>query len=162
MRAFEVWNDLSPALNHEILETAYRLQKKLYRRVIDDLAPQLRMRPQRLLDMPKVERHALFQPLLALPLMDVLSQNLLLHWLAQEAHPLMATFLNELGIAHDGKGCVEEFPATVDPARLAKAVETLYASFPAEKVTLYLRTFDSVSGCQWPGLTDLVQNPATP
>jgi hypothetical protein len=159
MHAFEVWNTLSPELNHTILDSACLNNKKLYRHAVQDLAENLRRRPQFLLDLPRAERHKIFQPLLGLPNYYVLAQNLIMNWLVADESKMLAFFLDQLGIGHDGQGCVDNFPETVDAARLKAAVEALYGAFDAEKVTVYLKTFDAVSGCDWPGLKDLIREP---
>jgi hypothetical protein len=159
MHAFEVWNTLSPGLNHQILDSACLNNKRLYRQVVDDMASNLRRRNKALLDMPRAERHKLFQPLLGLPNFYVLTQNLVMNWLVADESEMLASFLDQLGIEHDGEGCVDMFPETMDDGKLKAAVDGLYAAFPEEKVTLYLNTFDDVSGCNWAGLKDLIRQP---
>jgi hypothetical protein len=157
MFAHEAWKLLTPELNHEVLEAAYTHEKKLYRRVVQEMAQNLRRRPQMLLETPRKDRHALFQPLLSLPHFELTSQNILIVWLAETQQPLMTTFLDALGIAHDGKGYADGFPETIDDARLKAAVEQLYAGFPAPKVNLYLGVLERISGVQWPNLAALIR-----
>lgn len=150
MRAFQIWNDLSVNLNHEILESAYLNNKKLYRSLVDEMAKNLHQRSQKLLDTPRAERHIAFKGILLLPNFDVLTQNLLMSWLLHSESALMAAFLDELKIPHDGRGCVEELPEKVDDKLFSSAVAALYKKFDQEKVTVYLKTFDSVGGRNWP------------
>jgi hypothetical protein len=157
MHAIEYWNLLSPALNHEILETACLNEKKLYRRVVDDLAANLRKRPKMILEMPRQARHELFRPLLGLPHFHIITQNLMIHWLATTQVSLMNTFLDELSIKHNDAGSVDAFPAQVDKARLSAAVDKLYAGFEQEKVTAYLSVFDSISGAKWADLESMIK-----
>lgn len=160
MHAFQIWASLSQPLQHEILESSYFNQKKLYRLLIQDMADVLRKRPILLQALPRKERHMLFQPILGLPNYQVLSQNLLMQWLVEDQSKMMAAFLDSLGIGHDGKGCVDSFPSEIDEARLKAAVEKLYAEFSEEKVTVYLRTFDVLSGADWPALNPLIRESA--
>lgn len=160
MHAFQIWASLSQPLQHEILESSYFNQKKLYRLLIQDMADVLRKRPILLQALPRKERHMLFQPILGLPNYQVLSQNLLMQWLVEDQSKMMAAFLDALGIEHDGKGCVDSFPGEIDEAKLKAAVEKLYAEFPEEKVTVYLRTFDVLSGANWPSLNPLIRESA--
>ncbi len=157
MHAIEFWSTISPSLNQEILETAYLNEKKLYRRVVDDLAANLRKRPKVVLEMPRQARHELFRPLLQLPNLHILSQNLFIHWLATTQVPLMNAFLDALDIKHDGAGSVEAFPATVEKKKLSAAVDKLYAGFEQEKVSAYLSVFDSISGAKWDDLGSLIK-----
>jgi len=157
MFAHEAWKEVTPELNHEVLEAAYVHDKKLYRRLVQEMAQNLRKRPQMVLEMPRRERHAFFYPLLQLPHFDLHAQNLVIVWLAETQAPMMAAFLDALGIAHDGKGYADGFPEAVDEARLKQAVAGLYEGFPKDAVGLYLRVLDRVSGVEWPGLPALVQ-----
>lgn len=157
MHAFQIWASLSQPLQHEILEASYFNQKKLYRMLIQDMADALRKRPLLLQTLPRNERHMLFQPILGLPNYQVLTQNLLMQWLVADQSKMMAFFLEALGIEHDGKGCADVFPAEMDEDKLKAAVEGLYAGFPEEKVTVYLRTFNVLSGSDWPELAPLIR-----
>ena len=160
MHAFQIWASLSQPLQHEILESSYFNQKKLYRMLVQDMSEVLRKRPILLQALPRKERHMLFQPLLGLPNYQVLTQNLLMQWLVSDQSKMMAAFLEGLGIEHDGKGCVDSFPDEIDQAKLKTAVEKLYTEFPEEKVTVYLRSFDTLSGANWPSLTPLIRESA--
>lgn len=160
MFAHEAFQSMPAELNHEVLDAACLNDKKLYRRLMNDMAANLRKRPQALLALPRRERHVLFQPLLGLPQFDVLAQNLVINWLAETQVALMTAFLDTVGIAHDGKGYAEAFPESVDDAKLRGAVDALYAKFPEPAVTLYLGVMDRISGVQWPNLAGLIRTPA--
>ena len=149
MQTYELWTTLSPALNHEILDAAYRHDKRLYREVVREAGEALRKREQLLLEMPRAERHELFRPLLGTPGFSTQDNNLVINWLRRDGVPMMALFLDTLGIPHDGEGCVERFPESVDEARLTKACATLYEKFPADRVSFYLRLFPGLSGTEW-------------
>jgi len=156
MYACELWKDLTPELHHELLEAVYLNNKKLYRNIVGQMAKNLRSRPERLLETPRTERHLLFQPILALPQFHLITQNILMDWLRHTQTPLLVHFLDALGIPHDGTGCTDTFPSQLDDSKLPAAVESLYASFPKDHVTLYLKTFDAVTGVDCPKLQELV------
>lgn len=157
MYAYEVWNHVPTALAHEILDTAYAHEKKLYRQLVSEMSANLRKREPFVLKMPRAERHVLFQPLLALPNFEILGQNLFITWLGQTQEAMMVAFLDQLGIKHDGHGYAEGFPENVDAAPLKKAVEALYGAFPEEKVNVYLGVMERISGVQWPALAPLLK-----
>ena len=83
--------------------------------------------------------------------------NLLRGWLVRSETGLITEFLNALGIAHD-KGVVEEFPPTIDGAKLATAVDVVLARHPREKVILYLNVLKASSGVNWPQLGELLDH----
>ncbi|MGF1678354.1 MAG: hypothetical protein ACFCUX_04075 [Candidatus Methylacidiphilales bacterium] len=147
----ELWKELSPELNHKILEAACLHDKTLYRKVHGELAPALKKRPKQVLDLPRAERHELYRPLLQIPIYFVLAQNLAINWLGHEGIELLTTFLDALGIEHDGKGCAEFFPNTVSREDLERAMKALLSStrFSREESVFYLRLFPDISGVEW-------------
>jgi len=157
MRAYQVWTTLPGPLNHEIWQSVYLQDKKLYRLAVQDMAEALRKRPQALLELPREARHELFRPLMGLPQFDVLGHNLVIKWLGSTRQAMLVDFLDALGIPHDGNGCAEQFPETMTVARLKKAIAALYAKHDAPAVSLYLHLFPSICGVNWPGLADHIQ-----
>lgn len=159
MHAYEVWKDLSPTLHHDLLEATYLNNKKLYRTLVHDVAGNLRMRPEKLLSVSRVERHQLFHPILSMPQFHVFTQNVLMEWLRYTQRDTLVKFLDLLGIQHDSRGFSDAFPETMDNARLTQAVKELRAALPGEATELYLKTFDSVTGVSWSKLAELVSAP---
>jgi len=156
MRAYEIWQHISPKLNHEILESAYLNHKKLYRHIVEEMAANLRVRSQKLLETPRAERHIQFAPFLGLPHFNIISQNLLMDWLLKSRSEILVDFLDALGIQHDGHGQVEEFPEKMDSAKLKSAVEGLYGKHDEESVNVYLNVFNTVAGESWPELSSMI------
>ena len=156
MHAYQIWKDLGPELNHEILDSACTENKKLYKQLLEEVSKALRVRPQKLLEASRKERHDRFHDLLGRPDFGILSQNLLMNWLDKSQRAMLVAFLDKLNLKHDGKGYVDEFPPTMDDVLLKKAVEHLYNTFEKEKVSTYLKTFDSIAACNWPLVEQLV------
>jgi hypothetical protein len=73
--------------------------------------------------------------------------------------PLMAAFLDALGLTHDN-GLIED--EQIDPPsaeKVAAAVEAVRSSFDATDVDLYLRTLASLDGETWAHLAELLDAP---
>ncbi len=149
MRISEVWSELTPELNHRVLEASYLHDKALYRRLNQEMAKGLGKRPKTILEMPRLERHSLYQPLLGMNIYMVLAQNLTINWLSYEATSLLTSFLDALGIEHDGKGCAEAFPEDVPKAKLVKAMKSLVDAGDKEGALFYLSIFPDISGIEW-------------
>lgn len=149
MRISEVWSELSPELNHRVLEAGCQHDKALCRKLNQEMARGLGKRPKSLMEMPRKERHALYQPLLGMGIYMVMAQNLTINWLTYEATSLLTSFLDQLGIEHDGKGCAEVFPEDVTKAKLVKAMKSLIAAGDKEGALFYLGIFPDISGVEW-------------
>lgn len=63
--------------------------------------------------------------------------------------PLMGSFLDALGIAHENGLITAEDVAAPDPERLATAISAVKASFDPTDVQLYLRTLAALDGETW-------------
>ncbi|MEM6884922.1 MAG: hypothetical protein AAF571_07805 [Verrucomicrobiota bacterium] len=149
MRISEVWSELSPELNHRVLEAGYLHDKVLYRKLNQEMARGLGKRPKVLKEMPRKERHELYRALLGMPIYMVIAQNLTINWLSHEATSLLTTFLDQLGVEHDGKGCAEEFPEEVVKPKLIKAMKALLDQGDRDGALFYLWIFPDISGIEW-------------
>ena len=85
----------------------------------------------------------------------VAGRALVAHHFARE-RPLMAFFLDALGIPHENGLIISEEVATPDPAALAAAVEKTRGAFPEAAVDLYLRTLLALDGDTWANLDPLL------
>ena len=68
--------------------------------------------------------------------------------------PLMASFLDALGIAHDHGLITEEAVPAPAGDRLAAAATTLRQAFDASDVNLYLRTLAALDGETWANMEE--------
>ena len=88
----------------------------------------------------------------------VASRALVAYHFAAE-RPLMGAFLDALGIAHD-QGLIKEDEVTPpDAAKTASAVKTVRETFPADAVTLYLKTLVSIDPETWAALDSQMTRP---
>ena len=81
------------------------------------------------------------QYLLALPVVpETVASRLLASYHFDHQRPIMAAFLDALGVAHHNGMLAEDSAIPQDPDRIRAAAKTLAESFPADDVTLYLST----------------------
>lgn len=67
----------------------------------------------------------------------------------QTMRPLMAAFLDALGIAHENGLISEENVTAPGRDKLVAAVKTIAPSFPADDIDLYLRTLTALDPDTW-------------
>lgn len=77
--------------------------------------------------------------LASMPLPDDVATRLLVHYHVTTQQPMMGTFLDALGIAHQN-GVIQEDHARPDPSKLGPAAAVLAKAYPAEDVSIYLNT----------------------
>ncbi len=118
--------------------------------VIVTLARKLNFRPKSLQQLP-AERRSKMLANMADVSEPVATRALIGYHLTSE-RPLMAAFLDAVGIEHDnGLITAEEVPAPA-PEKLAAGIAAIKAAFPAEDVRLYLHTLVVLDGDTWGAL----------
>jgi len=126
--------------------------------VIVAIARKLNFRPKSVPSLPQVRRAKLLAGMTDVS-DAVASRALIAYHLAAE-RPMMAAFLDALGIDHDnGLISAEEVPAP-EPAKLAEGVSALKAAFAPDNVRLYLHTLVLLDGDTWSGLEGLIDSGA--
>jgi hypothetical protein len=122
------------------------------------LSRRLNFRPKSLQGLP-VEKKARHLAQMS-DVSDAIATRAIIAFHFASRRPLMAAFLDALGISHDnGLITAEEMPP--QPAdRLGAAATAVRASFAGADVDLYLRTLATLDGDTWGSLDGLV-NPLT-
>jgi hypothetical protein len=91
---------------------------------------------------------------------DAVATRALIAYHFSNQRPLMAAFLEALGIPHEDGVITEETVAPPDRARLATAVTAIKSSFDTADVDLYLRTLTTLDGDTWGALDGLLSESA--
>lgn len=116
------------------------------------ISKQRKFRPKSVVALD-VERKAKHFATLA-PLPDLLAARALVaHHLADQ-RPMMAAFLDALGIAHED-GLIQEDAVKPEPGKVREAAGLIAARFPAADVSLYLNTLLSQDSETWGALADV-------
>ena len=86
---------------------------------------------------------------------DALAARLLVSYHLGHQRPMMAAFLDALGIVHDNGLINDELSGAVAEDKLKAGSQVLSASFPVEDVRLYFETLLLQDPDTWGGLTAL-------
>ena len=87
---------------------------------------------------------------------DLVAMRALVAYHMANERPLMGSFLDALGIAHD-QGVITSDTVDAPPAdKVSQAVEAIRASYPADAVDLYLRTLVAVDADTWREISPFV------
>jgi len=88
---------------------------------------------------------------------DNLASSLLMSLHVQRRKPLLATFLDEMGISHeDGVIDDDEDFAPADTERIGRAVDRLYETSARDEADVYLATLVTLDPESWEGLADVL------
>jgi len=123
---------------------------------IASIALRLKFRPRSVLTLP-IDRKAKY--LVGLPAVsELVAARLLVAYHIGHQRPMMAAFLNLLGIAHED-GLIEDEQITPPgEEKLRAAATALAASFPADDVALYLSTLTWQDPDAWGSLVDVPES----
>ena len=119
------------------------------------IATQMKFRPRSVIGLPP-ERRAKY--LAQLPTVsDAIAARALVSYHRERQRPMMAAFLDSLGIAHENGLITEDAVAKPDAEKLKTAAEDLATKFDPSDVSVYLSTLVSQDPETWGGLADLPQ-----
>jgi hypothetical protein len=124
------------------------------------IAQRIKFRAKSVLTMPhdKKARH-----LAALPsVSELVAARLLVAYHLEQHRPMMGSFLDALGIAHDQGLIADEDLKAPPPERLREAAKTLAASHPPEDVALYLSTLVWQDPETWGALAEVPESRTQP
>ena len=91
-----------------------------------------------------------------LNLSDTLAARALIVYHLAEQRPMMAAFLDALGIAHEN-GLIQADEVKPDPAKIGPAAMHIAEQYPAADVSLYLNTLLCQDPETWGELADVVK-----
>jgi len=122
------------------------------------IAQQKKFRPKTVigLDVERKARH--LASIVNLP--EALAARTLIVYHLAEQRPMMAAFLDTLGLAHED-GVIQEDNVQPDPTKLAPAVSAIRAAYPPEDVALYLNTLVCQDPQTWGELAKMLTPPAS-
>lgn len=144
----EIIGFMSPDLANEILDDTIKEDKQLYKAISGEVAAALKLRPVFFEQKARSERNKIILDMLTRPRMQASAATLLRGWLVKTEAPMLADFLDTIGIPHKN-GVVEDFPETVDEAKVNAAVDKLLEKYPQEKVLVYLNSFSAMNDAPW-------------
>ena len=161
-RPSQLWKQLPPERKLQAAEAFWsdRNASVEHAEAIVAIAQRIKFRPKSVIALPvdKKARH-----LVALSVVsELVAARLLVAYHLTHQRPLMAAFLDALGIEHeDGLIKAEEMEAP--PAdRLEQAAKKIASDYPAPDVTLYLTTLMWQDPETWGGLEKLTPAEANP
>lgn len=151
-RPSEIWKHLPVGTRVMVAEAFWRDDQSedvalQHTEAVHALARRLNFRPRSLQALP-VERRA--KQLAQMDdVSDAVATRALIAFHFTARRPLMAAFLDALGIDHDQGLIRADSVPPPDVERLRAAARTLLGGFPEEDVALYLRTLSALDGDTW-------------
>jgi hypothetical protein len=122
---------------------------------VSAIAAHMKFRPKSVIALP-AEKKARY--LANLPnISDSIAARALVNFHLERQRPMMVSFLDLLGIAHEDGLITDDNVAAPDSAKLRAAAEELGSKYPPDEVALYFSTLVSQDPDTWGGLAELPQ-----
>ena len=122
---------------------------------VSAIATQMKFRPKSVIALAPEKRAKYLAQLPSIS--DTIAARVLVNYHLERQRPMMAAFLDLLGIQHENGLISDETVAKPDPDKVQNAAKELSAKFPSEDVSLYLSTLVSQDPETWEALIDVAQ-----
>jgi hypothetical protein len=159
-RPSKLWKKMSSERRLEAAELFWSDEQSTEQQIeaVGALAARMKFRPKSVISLPldKKARYLATMPSVS----DTVAARALVNYHLERQRPMMAAFLDHLGIAHENGLISEENVVKPDAAKLKTAAADLSAQYPREDVVLYFGTLVSQDPDTWGGLAEFTNEPA--
>jgi hypothetical protein len=153
MTANQLFQAVAPELRGEIITYMQSEQRAAYRALIQNLAAARKLRPVFVMEKNRTAQAEWLLAQLRLRQNDEVTVQILQIWLLKGQAKMLVTFLDAVGINHNGEGEVEDLPEDVPQDKAEAGIEALLKDNPPARVALYLHMFQKQKEDGFPGLT---------
>ena len=153
-RPSQMWKQLSPERRQRAAEAFWKDDNAgiEHAEAVAYIAQRIKFRPKSVVALP-VEKKA--RHLLALPsVSELIAARLLVAYHLDQQRPMMGSFLDALGIAHDEGLIADDNVEAPGEEKLKAAAKAIAATYPADDVALYLTTLIWQDFDTWGPLAD--------
>lgn len=161
MKAHEIFQHASPDLLRGLFHYLRTEQKEVYRTALATLAQGRKLRPVFVQKKRPEDQYAWMLKTAKLRGSDGVCEHLLQLWLLKAHQPLLVSFLDGVGIEHDGEGAADDLPEEIDDKKLKKTVDALRKDHGLEVIRVYLHTFQLQKLGGWEAISQLIAGDAT-
>ena len=156
MTAQQLLEAIGPELRTQILSYIQNDERPAYRAMLNSLAAARKLRPQFILEKSRAQQQEWLIQQLNLKVNGPVIEQLIQIWLLKSQSRMLITFLDAIGVEHDGKGQVENLPEEIAEDKASAGLSALLAAYPAKQVALYLHMFQQQRPGGWEGLAKAI------
>jgi hypothetical protein len=155
IRPARLWKQMEEARRLAAAQAFWRDESALEQQVeaVGALARMMKFRTQSVVALPLDKKARYLASMPTIP--DAVAARAIVSYHFENQRPLMAAFLDELGIAHENGLISEESVETPAAERLGAAARAIAGRFPLDDVALYLATLAWQDPDTWGALTEV-------
>lgn len=153
MKACLMFQNMPAESSRAIAEWLRETERGVFKATLTSLAAQRKLRPIFVARKTKAEQVQWIVEQLKSKLNEALGENLLQIWLMKGRSAMLVSFLDSLGLPHDGNGGIEaDLPVALDADKVQAGVDKLLTEHPITEVAIYLNLFQLQQPGGWPEL----------
>lgn len=157
MKAHLMFTAMTPATSQAITGWLRETEKPVFQSALSSLAAQRKLRPIFVARKSRTEQIAWMSEQLKSRINEAIGENLLQIWLMKGRPEMLISFLDSLGVPHDGQGGIEgEIPSSLEAEKVKAGAAALLEKHPAEEVAIYLNLFQLQQPGGWPELQEVI------
>ena len=155
-RPSRVWKRMPAARRLDAAELFWRDEQSTEQQIeaVNAIASHMKFRPKSVVSLPLDRKSRYLSALPNIP--DTIAARALIAYHLGRQRPMMAAFLDSLGVAHENGLIADETIAKPDSGKLRAAAADLATKFPDEDTALYFSTLVSQDPDTWGELAGLV------
>ncbi len=158
MKSYTIFQKSDDETVNAFLDWMRNQERNVYRAALRELGALKKLRPQYMQQKPVAEQFAWIKKMLSWKPAETIADHLLQVWLIRKHEGMLVSFIEKLGIEHNGHGVVDVLPETLDADKLKEAVDSLFEAYPAGAVSVYLHMFQNQTEEGWPELQAILDN----
>ncbi|MGB0154177.1 MAG: hypothetical protein ACPGFB_09125 [Verrucomicrobiales bacterium] len=160
MKAFEIFQEISPETTHSVFQFLRDEQREVYTASLSSLAANRKLRPVFVQRKPAAAQIEWLAKNIKLRGSAEIAEHVMQLWLMKAHQDVLVQFLDGVGISHDGEGAAEDLPEALDPKKVKSTIEKLLKDHDSEVVKIYLSVFQLQRSNGWDAISDVIA--ATP
>lgn len=158
MKSYTIFQKLDDETVNNFLSWMRNQERGVYRAALRELGDLKKLRPQYMQQKPLAEQFAWIKKMLAWKPAETIADHLLQVWLIRKHETMLVSFIEKLGIEHNGHGVVDVLPESLDAEKLKEAVDMLFGQYSAGAVSVYLHMFQNQTEEGWPELQEILDS----
>lgn len=159
MNAYEIYQEIDPALVNKIFTWIRDNERQLYKTTVSSLAASRNLRAVFVEKKSVPNQIAFIHKTLKLRTSDTIGEHLFQVWFMKGQQELLIQFCDGMGIPHDGEGSVVgALPGTLDDDKLKTTIDDLLAKHDPKVVTLYLNVFNLQTAAGWANIATTLES----
>lgn len=158
MKPFEIFQEMAPETAQSVFQFLRDEQREVYSASLASLASNRKLRPVFIQRKPAAAQVEWLAKNIKLRSSGEIAEHVLQIWLMKAHQKMLVTFLDGVGIDHDGEGAAEDLPEKLDAKKLKSTVTKLIKDHDPEVVKIYLHVFQMQRPGGWEELDKLIQS----